>query len=384
MHTDRRAATAAEVKAWRERYADSWNEPQSVKNGTLSLEYLEASKRRAAGWYFTLRRQTMSRYASIEEMNENGDITGYIRTADIYADSLAAVEALEDIASGLPPRDRLFIAAFCSIAAERAAGEAHAAYMADKTHTHAESRAAEAAYKARIAYAAERVGVGAKHRAEYVDRIRRHVAAAAKVEHTCTTPTEFAEHDRAYWKHMQADSRRGCNTDRAPRPDCLVWIDRAESAPAAPIISWLTAEEAKARRAEQANPDTSAKPADFDARCIRAAVDRYSAAVNTLALPAIGQTAASVREAERIARAASRHPNATPETLTTPESPKAAHDRRMREQWDRYLDATPRRPKAAPMTDAERAAKLAALNTPEKCAERLAAMKSRREYLFGK
>ena len=389
-------ASPADVAAWIAKHGATGpavKEAQTVKRCRASecFDTMEFRNRKTApGWYRVRHWVTVAPYTSIDALNESGDITGYFRSYNPFAETQGTAERLEAMqtAAVLTERERAFIAAFTSTTAAKHGATARQKYhdttTADTSRKESRAAADMAEYTAMLDYAFSAIGIkSADSRRQFMKRIRDRLAAAP-LEQTTETRAEYDERTRRHWERIQGNRARAYHIDRAPRPDCLAWIDRAESAPAAPVISWLTAEEAKARRAAQAAPDTSAKPANFDARCICAAVDRWTAAVTALSLPAAGQTAASIREAERIARAASRHPNTTPETLTTPESPKAAHERRMHEQWDRYFDATPRRTKAAPMADADRAAVLAALNTPEKCAERLAAMKSRREYLFGK
>lgn len=247
MHTDTRAATAEDVAAWKASGKPTGAEhKQPTKGGYVTLEYREQTKSRAAGWYFVNRRFTVNQWNSIEQLNESGDFTGYIRTQNPYADSLAAVEQLESLAAAanLTDRERQWIAAFCSPAARRAAAESRREYHEMHKDTAAALAADKWEYESRKLYAFSRIGITTDtNRRQFFSRMSRRLAAAVQVEHTCQTPTEYAERDFAYWKALQEDSRRGTAKEPSRRPDIIGNMYKAaEQIHTAPVVQFVQTE----------------------------------------------------------------------------------------------------------------------------------------------
>lgn len=225
MHTDTRAATADEVAAWKASGKPLGAEhKQPTKGGYITLEYREQTKSRPSGYYFISRRFTVNQWHSIEQLNESGDISGYIRTQNPYAADLAAVERLESIATAanLTDRERQWLAAFCSPTARKTAAESRRAYHAEQGAKATTKGANAAEYDSRKAYAFERIGISTDtNRRKFFSRMSRRLAAAVQVEHTCTTPQEYAEQDRRYWEHLLTDSRRGTAKEPSRRVDLI-------------------------------------------------------------------------------------------------------------------------------------------------------------------
>jgi hypothetical protein len=225
MHTDTRAATAAEVKAWTASGKGiGADHKQPTKGAYITLEWREQTKSRPSGYYFINRRYTVNQWNSIEQLNENGDITGYMRTQNPYAADLAAIERLESLtaAANLTDRERQWLNAFCSPTARRAAAESRRTYHTEQGARATTKGANAAEYDSRKAYAFERIGIHTDtNRRQFFSRMSRRLAAAAQIEQTCQTPQEYAEKDFLYWKALQEDSRRGTAKEQSRRIDLI-------------------------------------------------------------------------------------------------------------------------------------------------------------------
>ena len=229
-HTDTKPATAEQVAAWRaagKPTTEDYREP--TKGGTVSLVWREQTKSRPAGYYFIIRRYTVNQWQSIEALNENGDLEGYIRTQNALHADLDAVERLEELATAanLTAREREYLAVFCGRAAQAAGATARKEYHTTAGRKATEAGANAAEYAGRKAYAFERIGLTADTtRRQFFSRLCRRIAAAAQIEQTCTTPQEFAEHDRRYWERLQSDGRRGTATEARRRVDLVAAMER--------------------------------------------------------------------------------------------------------------------------------------------------------------
>jgi hypothetical protein len=248
MHTDTRPATPEEVAAWMASgKATGADNKQPTKSGYITLEHREQTKSRPAGWYFISRRYTVNQWTSIEALTEDGATAGYIRTQSQYAADLDALERIEALAAAaeLTARERDFLAVFSGRAARQAGAESRRAYHTEAGKKATEAGANAAEYAARKAYTFDRIGINTDtNRRQFFSRLTRRLAAAAKVEHTCTTPAEFAEHDRRFWEVMQRDSRRGTARETARRLDLVASMSRAAAeilTPAA-VIRWTETE----------------------------------------------------------------------------------------------------------------------------------------------
>lgn len=260
MHTDTTPATAEQVTAWRAAGKPTGaDHKQPTKGGYITLEYREQTKSRPAGWYFVSRRYTVNQWQSIEALDESGNPCGYIRTQNTYAADLDAVERLESLAAAadLTAREREYLAAFCGRAAQAAGAESRRAYHAEHGTKATTAGANAAEFAGRKAYAFERIGIATDtNRRQFFSRLCRRLYAAAPMEHTCTTPADYAEKDRLYWERLQSDSRRGTPTTSTSRPDLIAATMRAAAEiVAAPAVAWIdhsTAEQKAAQRAAQA------------------------------------------------------------------------------------------------------------------------------------
>ena len=276
-HTDKTPASPEEVTAWTNSGKLTGTENRyQTKSGTIALEYREASKTAPAGWYFINRRYTVNRWHSIEQLNESGDISGYIRTPNTYAENLEAVERIEHLATaGNPqPRERAFLEAFCSVSAIEASEEARRAYTeAHTTRTDTghkyngtpEGRSS-AGYEARRAYAYNRIGLTNPNTAsQFFRRMCARLEAVTTKPDSTRTPAELAEHDRRYWEHMQRSNQGNARPSTAKRPDLIAWTEATNPATVAPVVVWMgegwTAQE-QARRAEQAEAQANSSRID--------------------------------------------------------------------------------------------------------------------------
>lgn len=299
MHTDTRPATAEEVAAWMASgKATGAENKQPTKGGYITLEHREQTKSRAAGWYFINRRYTVNQWTSIEALTEDGTSAGYIRTQSQFAADLDAVERIEALttAADVTAREREWLAAFCGRAARAAGAEARRAY-----HTEAGAKATEAGanfaeYTERRRYAFERIGITTDaNRRQFFSRMTRKLSAAAKVEHTCTTPQEFAEHDRRYWEAMQRDSRRGVAKEQTRRVDLVGNMHKAAEQIHAPQVVQFVQTEYE----PQPTSGIDYRAAEVERR---AAEDSRRAAIAA----AKADTAARLRATARAAEAAHR------------------------------------------------------------------------------
>ncbi len=102
------------------------------------------------------------------------------------------------------------------------------------------------------------------------------------------------------------------------------------------FVKWVDHETVE--RKAHALADTSAKPIDFDAHWVMNTINRYRTTTTTIALPAAGDSTASMRDRERTRAAAARHANISPDVIITPENKKAAEMRTRAAQWKRYWD----------------------------------------------
>ena len=220
---------------------------EPTKNGTISIEWREHTKDRPAGFYIVRRYYTINQWQSIEALDEAGNPQGYIRTQNTLHTDLEAVERLEALANlaNLTPREREYLAVFCGKTARQVGADARRAYHAERGRKATEAGANEAEYTARKAYAFDRIGLTTDTaRRQFFSRLCRALAKVAPIEHTCTTPAEFAELDRRQWERLQQDHRRGYHADRTPRPDLIGAMCRAnaDQAPARPVVQWIETE----------------------------------------------------------------------------------------------------------------------------------------------
>lgn len=324
MHTDTRAATADEVKAWRASGKGiGADHKQPTKGGYITLEWREQTKSRPSGYYFINRRYTVNQWHSIEQLNESGDITGYIRTQNPYTADLAAVERLESLATAanLTDRERQWLNAFCSPTARRAAAESRRAYHTEQGAKATTKGANAAEYDSRKAYAFNRIGINTDtNRRQFFSRMSRRLAAAAQIEQTCQTPQEYAEKDFLYWKALQEDSRRGTAKEQSRRIDLIGNMHKAteqihtpqavhfvQTAPvfyaAAPCVTgW------QPRAAKRAAESAAAIVAILDSRIDNTtAENRAKAAQAAERYAAKVKAEAEARAAERAAKAAADH-----------------------------------------------------------------------------
>lgn len=267
-HTDKTPATPADVTAWTKAGKLTGSDNRyPTKAGNISLEYREATKTAPAGWYFVNRRYTINQWHSIEALTEAGDISGIIRTQNIYAENLEAVERIEAIMEHGTQREREWLKAFCSPSAVEAGEEARRAY----TEAHTKQTAngykyngtpagrSEAGWEARRAYAYKQIGMSNPNTASQF--FRRMCQRLEVYKQTSTdpgqgrTPAELAEKTRLYWEHMQRSNNGNTTPNSNRRADLIAWTEATEAKKTPDTIEWKpsgwTATE-RARRAEEA------------------------------------------------------------------------------------------------------------------------------------
>lgn len=258
-------ATGAEVAAWIEKHGATGTavkEPQTVKRCRASdcydtMEY--RNRKTAPGWYRVRHWVTVAPYTSIEQLNDNGDITGYFKSYNPFAETQGTAERLEALqtAAELTERERLFIAAFTSTTAAKHGAAARKQYhdttTADTSTSKSRKAAAKAEYDAMIDYAFSAIGIKSEDtRRQFFKRLRERAASVRAIEQTCTTRAEYDERTAKYWTRIQANRTRGHATDKAPRPDCLAWLDTTSTSITTPVITWLTAAQAEEANADRA------------------------------------------------------------------------------------------------------------------------------------
>ena len=284
---------------------------------------------------------------SIPELSTNGGINAIFNQTDSER-----INALFNRAK-LSDRERLLITFAASQGARNAARKAEAAQReADREkientpkkyrkqeQERAEQRAIKAGADARWIHAFNRLSRtdnGTSYTTATRDKYRQRIKAAlikARTAPEAPTAAERAEAERRYWELMQKNSRRACAPITADHIDLIAWT-ASTSTDTEAVIRWLTKAQANNRRdkALHATPNTNAKPAGFDGRWILTAVNRWQTAATILALPE--ESTASQKERHRRTEADNRHPNDTPPVIVTPESPKAAEQRRRAKRWE--------------------------------------------------
>lgn len=276
-HTDSTPATEEAIKAWTQA-GKTFDERYQTKAGSIALEYLAGNETRPAGLYFVTRRYTYNSAHSLEKLNEAGDITGYIRTQNTYADSLGALEALEELynSAELNKRQREYIALFTSPEARTAEQEARNAYEREHRHSKTKDRKkllqgmSRAGHRARTAYAFDHLEEPVKSpsaRSNFMDRLKgaceranrarqAQEAEEARRAYQTATPAqqtrararakarqaeELARRDFLYWEYMTR-SNRGTAGEPTARPVDLLEAMRQKTADMspAPVVAWKT------------------------------------------------------------------------------------------------------------------------------------------------
>lgn len=285
---------------------------------------------------------------SIPELSTNGGINAIFNQTDSER-----ITALFNRAK-LSDRERLLITFAASQGARNAARKAEAAQReADREkientpkkyrkqeQERAEQRAIKAGADARWTHAFNRLSRTDKDTSYTTttrDKYRQRIKAAlikARTAPEAPTAEERREADRRQWEIMQKNSRRAAAVEAAELIDLLRWTDSTNT-DTETVVKWLTKAQANNRRdkARHTKPNTNAKPTGFDERWILATVNKWQAATSVFALPEAGHSTASQKERHRRTEADNRHPNNTPPVIITPESPKAAEQRRMTERW---------------------------------------------------
>ena len=244
-HTDSEPATAEMCAAWlaaghlldsdREntngviKYCAGYK--YTTDTHSVSIEYREKDKR-GAGWYKVTRRRTVKAGNSYEEMTDNGETIATKHTRNTYADSLAAIEQIEDIITraALTVRERRFLETFCTAAARKAGEDSRAAYMnSTAAQAIAPSRRKAAAnriqYAGRVEYCFNVLDIKtAAAKDHFSRRLREKVKAADTRTTDSTNAPTLTPHKFEYFKHLTESNRGTAATDNAPRADLLAWI----------------------------------------------------------------------------------------------------------------------------------------------------------------
>lgn len=312
-------ATPEEVQAWIAKHGDtgkSIREPQPRKRTSASdcfdtMEFKTyKSNPSATGFYRVRHWVTVAPYQSIDQLNENGDITGYFKSYNPFEQSQGTAERLEALATSaqLTDRERQFVAYFTSTTASTKGAEARRAYHASTTANTDTKQAREAAnnaeYQAMVNYALERIGIiGKVNKDNFFRRLKARLATAYTPEHTAITRAEADEAERRAWATLQANRHRGHHTDTRTATDLLEWTNTA-STNTAPVIHWLTADEATERReatraTEPSHIDNTTPSARAKAR---EAQKRYKAKHEAIAR-AMAEQAQAQAKADRLSKA---------------------------------------------------------------------------------
>ena len=175
-------ADADTVKAWRDKYGASADEPQPTKGGTKALIYQDtATKTRPAGYYIKYTSKTFRRASSFDVISADG-LESIATSANQFIESQGGAERLEALynAADLSPRERAYLQAFCSRAAREEGGRARTAYITTKGAKATTSGAERAETNARHEYAAHRIGLQSQRTGE---RMRGDIAKALKAAH---------------------------------------------------------------------------------------------------------------------------------------------------------------------------------------------------------
>ena len=236
--------TAEERDKWQEQGRE-FNKVYECNGYTVAIEWRESKGNKPAGYYRVERRRTVRDGFSYEQMADDGTIEGINHTRNTYADTLAAVEQLADLASraNLTDRDRQFLAAYCTADAREVGEQARRAYLdtaaaRDMQPSKARIAADKAQYKARRKYALQVVGIatdGAQR--AFFSRLCDKLTAADN--RTTAEPLNLAADDFQYWEHIARTNRGTAAADGAERADLLgAILTAAERKTAADIVKW--------------------------------------------------------------------------------------------------------------------------------------------------
>lgn len=213
-------ADRATVKAWRDKYGDNSDEPQTTKSGTKQLIHQETTtKSRPAGYYIKYTSKTFRRASSFDFISDEG-AEGIKVSYNFYIGNQSAYEELTDLytRAELTPRELQYMQAFCSYPAIKAGEQARTEYrkaQAEKGQKASAEGISGAEYKARKEYAAKRIGLQAERTKQQIfSTIREKLKAAANA------PTNKApEHKLSYKDYNKMVCKNhGIRYTEAPAP----------------------------------------------------------------------------------------------------------------------------------------------------------------------
>lgn len=273
-HTDTRPADPATVAAWVKAYCGTGKEyRRELPRGQYqTCEYLEATKRRPAGWYIVTHRRTVKAAHSVDQLTAEGlqivedtDNRREVAAADAV-DYLAAVVK----AANLPPRAAAWVAAYTSDTAQAAAAEAMDAYAAKVRKWTAKHRKAlrNAGHMAARAHADSVTGYTPNSNTAnqaYKRIIDRMSKAAERVTLTNSGKAKHTDRQTAAYIRAAFANRQPFSFAPAGRADLLTWI-AANPAPVDPGTHEAAAKAAEVARAYEAAADSATTPAQAAAK----------------------------------------------------------------------------------------------------------------------
>ena len=261
-HTDRRDATADDVKQWIDNghlLGDDYR--LKLNNNTVRSLVFNRKKNK---YQFVDRRKTYKQGETLEQYkNENGEyfIDGYFRTYNIYADTVGALERIEQLCNRakITERERGFINAFCSAPARVIDLKSHIAYYNQYENTMNRNRlekyASAFAYRQRIAYAIDRA-TGLKlqdSRQKFLRRLFEKLRHAEKTTEREKNAVHIVNHDFNYYDMMMTRNRGNAVIIADNHADILQWINTtATKRERDIIISWINRDTAERMHTEHA------------------------------------------------------------------------------------------------------------------------------------
>ena len=256
FHTKSRPATDEELKSW---FASGKElDTKYIKaNGTDKEQIRWNGKKNR--FEYTLHYVTAKQGNSIEQLNENGDISAYIRNRNTYAETFADLERIEELltACNLTDKQQQFINAFCGATARTKGQHARTEYFEQYATTQGKHNPKEfrnglskAEYNARKEHAFNIIGITASNRkSEFFAKLKKTLASYNFVSTDGQTAHTLTERNILYFEHLAQTNHGNGNGNRGKAVDLVKWTHRP-STPHKPIIAWLDKEQAE-QRAEQ-------------------------------------------------------------------------------------------------------------------------------------
>lgn len=267
FHTIKTEATAEQVSNW---IAQGKSLDEKYPIGRTE-SYESMTQDTDGKYYHRIHYKTVKQGNSLEQMNENGDITGYIRTSNSYIEDIGTLERLEELLQRalwvLTDKQREFIQAFCSVNARIKEQEARNEYYkehfdnatASRKMKDFRQRVSNTGYKARVDHAFNYVGIYSQSRRNnFLTALKKNL----KPFQSITTEELANEREQLTLAPYQNFKRyesmvtknRGIREPKPQHTDLLAWTSNSKIVVAADskLVTWLTHEEATAKAQAQA------------------------------------------------------------------------------------------------------------------------------------